>query len=95
MEGYSSDISRSFVFGKPTDKMRKVFDLVRRMQLAALQAARPGVALDTLDRAARKLAEAEGFGPGEEPRKQRAASSAIPAQARMAGPRAFFTGVTR
>jgi Xaa-Pro dipeptidase len=64
VEGYSSDISRSFVFGKPTDKMRKVFDLVRRMQLAALQAAKPGVALDALDRAARKLAEAEGFGPG-------------------------------
>jgi len=64
IEGYSSDISRSFVFGKPTDKMRKVFDLVRRMQLAALAVAKPGVALDSLDRAARKLAEAEGYGPG-------------------------------
>ena len=64
VEGYSSDISRSFVFGKPTDKMRKVFDLVRRMQLAALEAARPGVTLDALDRAARKLAESEGYGPG-------------------------------
>jgi Xaa-Pro dipeptidase len=64
IEGYSSDISRSFVFGKPTDKMRKVFDLVRRMQLAALAAAKPGVALDALDAAARKLAESEGYGPG-------------------------------
>jgi Xaa-Pro dipeptidase len=64
VEGYSSDISRSFVFGKPSDKMRKVFDLVRRMQLAALEAARPGVTLDALDRAARRLAEAEGYGPG-------------------------------
>jgi Xaa-Pro dipeptidase len=64
VEGYSSDISRSFVFGKPTDKMRKVFDLVRRMQLAALEAAKPGATLDSLDRAARKLAEAEGYGPG-------------------------------
>jgi Xaa-Pro dipeptidase len=64
VEGYSSDISRSFVFGRPTDKMRKVFGLVKRMQRAALEAARPGVTLDTLDRAARKLAEAEGFGPG-------------------------------
>jgi len=63
-EGYSSDISRSFVFGKPTDKMRRVFDLVRRMQGAALDAAKPGATLDTLDRAARKLAEAEGYGPG-------------------------------
>jgi len=64
VEGYSSDISRSFVFGKPTDKMRKVFDLVRRMQVAALEAAKPGVTLHTLDRAARTLAEAEGYGPG-------------------------------
>jgi len=64
VEGYSSDISRSFVFGKPTDKMRKVFDLVRRMQSAALEAAKPGVTLDALDRAARKLAESEGYGPG-------------------------------
>jgi Xaa-Pro dipeptidase len=63
-EGYNSDISRSFVFGKPSDKMRKVFDLVRRMQLAALAVAKPGVALDALDAAARKLAEGEGYGPG-------------------------------
>jgi Xaa-Pro dipeptidase len=62
-EGYNSDISRSFVFGKATDKMRKVFDLVRRMQLAAVAAAKPGVPLDALDAAARKLAEAEGYGP--------------------------------
>jgi Xaa-Pro dipeptidase len=44
--------------------MRRVFDLVRRMQLAALAAARPGAPLDALDRAARKLAEDEGYGPG-------------------------------
>jgi len=64
IEGYSSDISRSFVFGKPSDKMRKVFDLVKRMESAALAVAKPGVQLDALDRAARKLAEAEGYGPG-------------------------------
>ncbi len=64
IEGYGSDISRLFVFGKPTDRMRKVFDLVRRMQLAALAVAKPGVALDALDTAARKLAESEGYGPG-------------------------------
>jgi Xaa-Pro dipeptidase len=63
-EGYSSDISRSFVFGKPSDKMRKVFDLVKRMQSAALAVAKPGAPLDALDRAGRKLAEAEGYGPG-------------------------------
>jgi Xaa-Pro dipeptidase len=64
IEGYRSDISRSFVFGKPSEKMRKVFDLVRRMQLAALAVARPGAPLDALDAAARSLAESEGYGPG-------------------------------
>jgi Xaa-Pro dipeptidase len=64
VEGYSSDISRSFVYGKPSDKMKNVFDLVRRMQLAALAVAKPGAPLDALDRAARKLAEDEGYGPG-------------------------------
>ncbi len=44
VEGYTSDITRTFVLGKPTDKMKSVFDLVHRAQSAALAAARPGVA---------------------------------------------------
>ena len=44
VEGYESDISRTFVLGKPTDKMKKVFEIVHRAQSAALAAARPGVA---------------------------------------------------
>jgi Xaa-Pro dipeptidase len=64
VEGYSSDISRTFVLGTPTGKMRQVFDIVRRAQDAALKAARPGVACEAVDAAARKVVEDAGFGPG-------------------------------
>src|SRR5439155_15199894 len=38
VEGYQSDISRTFVIGKPTDKMKKVFEIEHRAQSAALAA---------------------------------------------------------
>ena len=64
VEGYHSDISRTFVIGKPTDKMRKVFDIVYRAQSAALAQARPGVEAQSVDAAARKVIEDAGYGPG-------------------------------
>jgi Xaa-Pro dipeptidase len=63
VEGYQSDISRTFVLGKPTDKMKRVFDIERRAQDAALAAARPGVACEAVDAAARKVIVDAGFGP--------------------------------
>ncbi len=64
VEGYGSDITRTFVLGKPTDKMKAVFDLVKHAQTAALQAARPGVPLADVDAAARKVIVDGGYGPG-------------------------------
>jgi Xaa-Pro dipeptidase len=64
VEGYGSDITRTFVLGKPTDKMKAVFDLVKRAQTAALNAARPGVLLADVDAAARKVIVDGGYGPG-------------------------------
>jgi len=64
VEGYQSDISRSFVLGKATDRMKTVFDIVHRAQAAALVAARPGVACGAVDTAARKVIDDGGFGPG-------------------------------
>ncbi len=63
VEGYNSDITRTFVLGKPTDKMKKVFDIVHRAQQAALSAAKPGVECQAVDAAARKVVEEAGFGP--------------------------------
>ncbi len=64
VEGYTSDITRTFVLGKPTDKMRTVFEIVRRAQKAALDAAKPGVPNEALDAAARKVIVDAGYGPG-------------------------------
>ena len=64
VEGYSSDLSRTFVLGKPTDKMKQVFAVELAAQTAALKAARPGVEAQAVDAAARKVIEDGGFGPG-------------------------------
>lgn len=63
VEGYQSDITRTFVLGKPTDKMRKVFDIVHQAQSAALKQARPGVPAESVDAAARKVISDAGYGP--------------------------------
>jgi Xaa-Pro dipeptidase len=63
VEGYQSDMSRSFVYGKPTDRQRKVFDIVHAAQAAALTAAKPGVQMQAVDAAARKVITDAGFGP--------------------------------
>jgi Xaa-Pro dipeptidase len=63
VEGYTSDISRTFVLGKPTDKMKTVFDVVHRAQSAALSTARPGVRCGDVDAAARKVITDAGYGP--------------------------------
>ena len=64
VEGYVSDISRTFVLGKATDKMKQVFDIEFAAQTAALKAARPGVPCEAVDAAARKVIEDAGYGPG-------------------------------
>lgn len=63
VEGYVSDITRTFVLGKPTDKMRQVFDIVHRAQKAALETAHPGVEAQAVDAAARKVIADAGYGP--------------------------------
>jgi len=63
VEGYSSDISRTFVLGTPTQKMKDLFELEHRAQTAALRAARPGLPCEAVDAAARKVIVEAGYGP--------------------------------
>ena len=63
VEGYQSDITRTFVLGKASDKMKQVFEIVHRAQAAALAAARPGVECGAVDAAARKVITDAGYGP--------------------------------
>jgi Xaa-Pro dipeptidase len=64
VEGYQADITRTLVLGKATDKMKKIFDIVHEAQSAALKAARPGVPLEAIDAAARRVIVDAGYGPG-------------------------------
>jgi Xaa-Pro dipeptidase len=62
-EGYQSDITRTYVLGKASDKMKQVFEIVHRAQSAALAAARPGAEAGSVDAAARKVITEAGYGP--------------------------------
>lgn len=63
VEGYRSDISRTFVLGRPSDKMKRVFEIGLEAQTAALRAARPGVECQAVDAAARRVIVDAGYGP--------------------------------
>ena len=62
-EGYTSDLSRTFVLGKATQKMKDVFEVEHRAQAAAVKTARPGLPCEAVDAAARKVITDGGFGP--------------------------------
>lgn len=64
VDGYVSDVTRTFTLGAPSAKMKSVFGIVRQAQDAALRAARPGAACESVDSAARTVVTAAGYGPG-------------------------------
>lgn len=64
VEGYASDITRTTVFGKPTQRQRDVWDLEKRAQTAAFKAAQIGATCASVDAAARQVITEAGFGPG-------------------------------
>jgi len=64
VEGYESDVTRTGAMGKPSQKLRDAFEIVRRAQDAALAAAVAGRECGSVDDAARKVISDAGFGPG-------------------------------
>jgi len=60
---YESDISRTWVYGEPTTKQRKVWDTVKQGQELALETATVGTAAGKVDDVVREYYESEGFGP--------------------------------
>ena len=64
VEGYQSDISRTFVFGEPDKHQRNVWDTVREGQQIAFEAARIGATAGSVDDAVRAYYESLGWGPG-------------------------------
>jgi Xaa-Pro dipeptidase len=63
VEGYCSDVTRTGIFGKPTEKIRRSFEIVRKAQDAALDAARKGRLSGTVDDAARGVITTADYGP--------------------------------
>ncbi len=63
VEGYESDVTRTGIFGKTPEKVARVYEIVRKAQDAALDAARAGRLSGTVDDAARKVVTDAGYGP--------------------------------
>ena len=64
VRGYESDITRTAWFGdSPAAEFRKVFNVVHDAQSAAMELGRPGTPCQDMDRAARKVIAAAGYGP--------------------------------
>ena len=63
VQGYNSDITRTYVFGTPTADQRRVWDVEKEAQAAAFAAVKPGVPCEEIDAVARRVLEAAGFGP--------------------------------
>jgi Xaa-Pro dipeptidase len=64
VHGYQSDITRTWVFGQPSARQRKVWNTVKRGQEIALETAKHDVPVGQIDDAVRRYYESEGWGPG-------------------------------
>jgi Xaa-Pro dipeptidase len=62
VEGYRSDLTRTFLYGEPSKRLREVYRVVDDAEQAAIEAARPGEPAEVVDLAARQVIERAGFG---------------------------------
>ena len=62
VRGYTSDVTRTAVFGTPKDEVRRVYDTVDRAQRAGIEALRAGASGEEVDRAARRVIDEAGYG---------------------------------
>jgi Xaa-Pro aminopeptidase len=62
IEGYPADITRTFCLGAPTAEMQKIYDTVLAANEAAIKAGGPGVTMGAVDKAARDVIRAAGYG---------------------------------
>ncbi|MGZ6017597.1 MAG: M24 family metallopeptidase [Phenylobacterium sp.] len=66
VQGYNSDITRTYVFGEPSAEQRRVWEVEKAAQAAAFAAVKPGVPCEEIDAVARRVLRAAGFGPDYE-----------------------------
>ncbi|MBJ7412520.1 MAG: aminopeptidase P family protein [Phenylobacterium sp.] len=61
VQGYNSDITRTYVFGQPTQDQLRVWQVEKKAQAAAFAAVKPGVLCEEIDAVARRVLAEEGF----------------------------------
>ncbi len=62
VRGYASDITRTFSVGAPSQQLSDVYAAVKAANEAGRMAAKPGIPAQEVDRAARRVIEAAGYG---------------------------------
>jgi len=62
LDGYNSDITRTFGVGEASAEIKKIYELVKQANAAGRAAARPGASGQEVDRAARKVIVDAGYG---------------------------------
>ena len=62
VDGYASDMTRTFLLGTVTATQRKIYDSVKRAQAAGLTAAKAGISCTALDAVCRNIIEKDGYG---------------------------------
>lgn len=63
IDGYHSDITRTYVFGTPSAEHRRIWAIEHEAQAAAFAAVRPGVPCEVIDQVARDVLQRHGLGP--------------------------------
>lgn len=63
IQGYHSDITRTYAFGRVNQEVRDLWDLEKAAQAAAFAAVAPGALCEDIDHAARRVLESGGLGP--------------------------------
>lgn len=63
IDGYHSDITRTYAFGDVGDAVRRIWDIEKEAQAAAFAAVRPGAPCESVDHAARGVLDRAGLGP--------------------------------
>jgi len=63
VQGYNSDITRTYVFGQATQEQARVWEVEKKAQAAAFAAVKPGVPCEEIDAVARRVLASEGFSP--------------------------------
>ena len=61
-QGYHSDETKTLLLGRPDDKTKRIYEIVRRAQAKAIRAVRPGATGREIDAAARDVIQKAGYG---------------------------------